>query len=153
LPAGLPAAPRHAVRRLRGVCGGSGGHGVGEDVPPRLLRVHRLQVNVNIKKSVVCFESTSCAVGLQVRLLLCSSDSLSLRGIASPSGGRSASASAAAAPRLRPPTTSLVPAVSSLCAFNPKSCFIKALEQNLDPVQTCGHTQRVMHIGQMWPQH
>lgn len=46
LPAGLPEASRHSLQQLWGVCGGGGGHSLGEDLPPGLLCVRRLQVIV-----------------------------------------------------------------------------------------------------------
>ena len=46
LPTGLPEASRHALQQLQGVRGGRGGHGPGEDLPPSLLCVHRLQVSL-----------------------------------------------------------------------------------------------------------
>lgn len=42
--AGLPADARHALQRLRGLCGGGSCHCSWQDLPPRLLRLHHLQV-------------------------------------------------------------------------------------------------------------
>lgn len=42
--AGLPADARHPLQWLRGLCGGGSGHCSWQDLPPRLLRLHHLQV-------------------------------------------------------------------------------------------------------------
>lgn len=42
--AGLPADARHPLQWLWGLCGGGGCHCSWQDLPPRLLRLHHLQV-------------------------------------------------------------------------------------------------------------
>lgn len=42
--AGLPTHARHPLQWLRGLCGGGSGHRSGQDLPPRLFRLHHLQV-------------------------------------------------------------------------------------------------------------
>lgn len=46
--AGLPTHARHPLQWLRGLCGGRSGHRPGQDLPPRLLRLHHLQVRVTL---------------------------------------------------------------------------------------------------------
>ena len=112
LPTGLPEASRHALQQLQGVRGGRGGHGPGEDLPPSLLCVHRLQVSLTRpeEERLLFLVRKDCvpSLCLSLSLSVCSSDVPFLRGSVSPSVEKTASVSAAFDPSLLLPTTSAI---------------------------------------------
>lgn len=140
LPSGLPAPPRHALHQLWGIRGGGGGDSPGEVLPPGLLCLHHVQVNLNILS----------VLGLGkggVRLISClfclPVDSHFLRATTSPLGEKTASVIAVlnlCLLRIR----SVIPIVStSMLSFLSKGCRIEYLSLLLDCVSNQGTSENL----------